>query len=135
MDSPALLGTSRSQVPGRRRLAQRLLPGRDCELRRCGSGWRPSAPLRAGKDVHSVPLHVQFHDWTHLDCAVSLKNGAALRKFHRLIEVAGSNQGVAADNVLNLSKRSVSDRFLLSIDHFASTLQRLTTVLNMSFLR
>src|SRR5262249_6259832 len=78
---------------------------------------------------------VQFHDRTHFDCAVALKNGAALGKFHRLIEVVGFNQGVATNNVLYLSKRSVNDGFLLALDHFASTLQRLATVLNVAFLR
>src|SRR5215471_10696307 len=114
MDSPAHLGTSRSQAPGRRLLAQRLLPARGCELRRYASAWRPFAPPPAGRDVHSVPLHVQFHDRAYFDLAIEFKNRTALGELGRLIKVFGNNQGVAADHVFGFGKRTVVDGFALA---------------------
>src|SRR5262249_38501433 len=102
------------QAQGRRRLARRLPPMRDCELQRCALAWRPCAPLRAKTDDRWYLSHVQFHPRPYFPPAVTLEDRAAFGKFHRLVQITGFDQGVTADNVLSLGKRPIEHGFLLA---------------------
>src|SRR5262245_48217040 len=113
-DSQAHRGISTPQAHGRRRLARRLPPMRGCELQRCALAWRPCAPLRAETDDRWDLSHVQLHDWPYFHPTVNLEDRAAFGKFYRLVQITGFDQGVAADNVLSLGKRSIEHSFLFA---------------------
>jgi hypothetical protein len=95
-------------------LAPRLLPMRGFGLQRCASTWRPCAPLRAETDGRWDLSHVQLHDWPYFHRTVNLEDRAALGELHRLVQITGFDQRVAADDVLGLSKRPVGHCLLLA---------------------
>src|SRR5215467_2266489 len=134
MASPAYRGISRPPTPGRRRLGRRLLRARGCGLRRCGSTPPPCGPLRAGISVRLVPSHVQLHHWPHFDATVDFQDGTPLRELHCLLQITGFDQRVTANDVLGLGKRTVGHCFLFAFHQFATTLQRLALVFDMTFL-
>src|SRR4029077_19021844 len=70
----------------------------------------------------------------HFDEAAPLDAGAAGRELGRLVEVAGLDQRVAADDVLRLRIRTVGDRPLLSAHDLAQTLERLPDALQFPLL-
>ena len=61
--------------------------------------------------------------------AFDLEDGAALGKLDGLIEVAGFDQRVAADDVLGLGKGAVGDGLLLALHQLAGTFEGLAQVL------
>src|SRR5215475_3429941 len=134
MDSPARREASILRKPGRRRPARRLLPVPDYASQRYAPVWRPFARLRGGIDARSVPSHIQLHDRSHFNAPVDLQDWTALREFHRLLQVAGLDECVTADNVLGFGKGSIRHGLLLALHQLAGALERLSLVLNVSLL-
>src|SRR4030095_9235365 len=132
-DSPAHRGISTPQAHGRRRLARRLLPMRGCGLQRCASTWLPSVSLRAETDDRWDLSHVQLHDWPYFHRTVNLEDRAALGSLHRLVQVTGLDQRVAADNILGLGKRPICHCLLLAFHQLAGMFEGLAWVLDMTF--
>src|SRR5215468_4092194 len=108
-----LRGISRPPSRGRTLPARRLPPKRDSGRRRCESGRPPSAPTRAETNDRKAPSHRQFHHWPNLDLPIHLQDWAALRKLDGLLQIAGLDERIAADDVLGLGEGPIGHRFLL----------------------
>ena len=66
--------------------------------------------------------------------AFDLEDRAALGELDGLLQIAGLDQRVAADDVLGLGKRAVRHGLLLALDDLAGTFERMTWLLDMPLL-
>src|SRR5882724_1867753 len=112
-------GTSRARRRARGRPARRPPPGPGCAVPEGASAPPAFAPSRVGS-----PPSLHLADGAHLDAAVAVEDGAAARQLHRLVQVLGADQEVAADQVLGLGIGPVGHHLLAALDHLAFRLER-----------
>src|SRR5215813_9872906 len=86
-------------------------------------------PPPAGTDVPRAPSNVDLHHRTNLDRAAELNDRARGGDLRRLIQIAGLDQRIAANDVLRLSKRAIGDHLAPSTDDFPRLVERLTDIL------
>src|SRR5262249_45997754 len=96
--------------------------------KRCSSG-----SIRRG--VRRFPSHVQVLNRPNLHGAVDLEDRAALGELHGLLEIAGLDQRIPANDVLGLGKRPIDHGHPLALHDLAVALEGLATVLQVTLPR